>query len=188
MMSNEKYLKLKRKSNENTPSSLIELLEFNEALLMVCDLLNNEEWNESLQEYAVNILEELRKKHPEQWDVNWKHDALLGYAYHITLNYEKRYAAYIRAFNKITPAPPQLLVAIARCCIAPGKPPITEEEAISLVQQAITPVNYVEAIELLRGLYKSTGNIKEEKYWEKILDSIKDTGPHLPPLYQIFDS
>jgi len=187
-MNDEKYLTLKQKSNSCSPSILIDSLGFNEALLIACDMLNNEEWDESLQAYATNILEELRKKYPEEWDANWKYDALLGYAYHIILKYDERYAAYKRAFSKIKPTPPQLLVAIARCCIAPGKPPITEEEAISLVKQAIVSVKYIEAIELLRGLYKSTGNVKEQHYWEEVLENIKDTGSHLPPLYQISDA
>ncbi len=184
MMNDEKYLKLKQKSSNYSPSTLINSLEFNEALLIACDMLNNEEWDEPLQEYAANILEELRKKYPEKWNANWKYDAFLGYAYHVTLKYEERYAAYKRAFNKISPPPPQLLVAIARCCIAPGKPPITEEDAIALVKQAIQTKPYVEAVELLKGLYKSIGNGKEQQYWGKILENIKDTGPHLPPLDQ----
>lgn len=83
------------------------------------------------------------------------------------------------------PPPPQLLIAMARCYIAPGKPPITEEEAIDLVKQAIKTTQYIEGIELLRGLYKSIGNIKEQKYWENILEGIKERGVHLPTLDQI---
>lgn len=181
------YTKLKQKSCSYNPSDLADRLGFDEALHLACDMLNNEEWDESLQEYATNFLEELRKKYPEEWNVNWKYDALLGYAYHIILKYDERYAAYKRALNKIQPPPPQLLVAVARCCIAPGKPPITEEEAIVLVKQAIETVPYIEAIELLRGLYKSTGNVKEQLYWEKVLENIRDSGIHLPSLCQISD-
>ncbi|CCB86949.1 putative uncharacterized protein [Parachlamydia acanthamoebae UV-7] len=54
-------------------------------------------------------------------------------------------------FKKVQIPPPQLLVVMARCCIAPDKPPITEKEAISLVKQAIAIVPYIEAVELLRG-------------------------------------
>lgn len=187
-MNGGKYLKLKHKSNSYSPSVLIDLIGFNEALVIACDMLNNEEWDESLQEYAINILEELRKKYPEVWDANWKYDALLGYAYHIILKYDERYTAYKRAFNKIHPPPPQLLVAMARCYFAPGKPPITEEEAISFVKQAIKTTPYVEGVELLRGLYKSIGNVKEQKHWETVLENIKDTGIHLPSLDQISET
>lgn len=187
-MNDEKYVKLKHTSNNYNPSKLIDSLGFNTALSIACDMLNNEEWDESLQEYATTILEELRKRYSTTWNADWQYDALLGYAYHITLKYDERFAAYKRAFNKIKPPPPQLLVAMARCCIAPGKPPITEDEAITLVKQAIESVQYIEAIELLKGLYKSTGNVEEQKHCEKVLESIRDTGSHLPSLCQISGS
>lgn len=184
-MSKATYTKLKQKSYSYTPTNLVNTLEFDAALRLACDMLNDEEWDESLQEYATSLLEELRKKFPDKWNTTWKYDALLGYAYDIIFKYDERYAAYKRALTKIQPPPPQLLVALAGCCIAPGKPPVTEEEAISLVKQAIATVSYIEAVELLRGLYKSKGNIKEQYYWEKVLEDIHKNGVHLPPLNQI---
>lgn len=179
------YTRLKQKSNDFTPIQLANALGFDEALHMACNMLNNEKWDENLQEYATSLLEEIRTRHPKQWNSTWRHDALLGYAYHITLKYDERYIAYKRAFNNAHSPPPQLLVAMARCCIAPGKPPITEEEAISLIKQAIKTTPYIEGVELLRGLYKSLGNIKEQKYWENILENTKEHGIHLPGLDQI---
>lgn len=188
MISSTKYLNLKEKSKNYSPSVLVDKLGFNNSLSTAYDMLCNEEWDESLQEYATEILEELRKKYPLEWNISWKYDAFLGYAYHITLKYDERYEAYNRAFNKIQPPPPQLLIAMARCCIAPGKPPLTEEEAILLIKEAIKDTLYVEGIELLRGLYKSMGNTKEQQRWERVLENIKDTGTHLPSLDQIFDN
>ena len=75
---------------------------------------------------------------------------------------------------------------MARCCIAPGKPPITEEEAILMVKEAIKTTPYVEGVELLIGLYKSTGNMKEQKHWKTVLENIKENGHHLPLLDNIF--
>lgn len=179
------YSKLKQKSQTYSPSDLVDLWGFNEVIHIACEMLKNEEWDESLQEYATILLEKLKNKYPEKWDTSWRYDALLGYAYNIILKYEERYAAYKRAFDKVHPPPPELLVAMARCCIAPGKPPITEKEAIALVKQAITTKPYIEAVELLRGLYKSTGNVNEQMYWEHFLESTKECGFHLPPLDQI---
>lgn len=179
-MSKAEYLKLKEISYNYDPSELANRLEFGESLVMACDMLNNEEWDESLQEYATNLLERIRARYSEKWDTSWKYDALLGYAYHIILKYDERYIAYKRAFDKISPPPPQLLVALARCCIAPGKPPITEEDAILFVKQAIATTPYIEAIELLKGLYKSIGNIEEQRHWENVLENIGENGPHLP--------
>ncbi len=182
------YMELKQKSDNYAPLDLAIELGFGEALNLARQMLINEEWDESLQQYATNLLEEVKKKYPEKWNSNWKYDAFLGYAYDIVLKYDERYASYKSAFDKVYPHPPQLLVALAGCCWAPGKPPITEEDAISLVKQAVQTTPYVEGVELLRGLYKSIGNLKEQQRWEKVLENIKDTGPHLPSLDQIFDT
>lgn len=64
-MDSKKYSKLKQQSINHSPLSLVDSLGFNEALHTACNMLNNEEWDESLQEYATNLLEELRRKYPE---------------------------------------------------------------------------------------------------------------------------
>jgi hypothetical protein len=83
-------------------------------------------------------LEELRKKYPNEWNCSWKNDAFLGYAYDVILNYGRRFIFYKKAFEKASLPPPQLLIALAGCCWAPGIPPITEEEAISLVKKSLS--------------------------------------------------
>ncbi|NGX42072.1 MAG: hypothetical protein K940chlam7_00348 [Chlamydiae bacterium] len=182
------YKSLKKKSEEYTPSELASLVGFDEGLRISRGMLNNDEWDETLQEYAANLLEELRKKYPIQWNSSWKFDAFLGYAYHIILKYDERYAAYKRAVEKITPPPPQLLIAMARCCWAPGVPPITEEEAISLVKQALSKTIYYEGASLLRGLYKATGNAKEQAHWEVVLKNMEGKEVCLPSLDEVFDT
>ena len=111
----------------------------------------------------------MRFQYPALWNSTWKNDALLGSAYNIILEYDKRCQSYKRAFEKANPPSPQLLIALARCSIAPGKPPISEQEAIELVKQAIKTDQYIEGIELLVGLYKSIENAEEKKYWEEKL-------------------
>lgn len=187
-MSSLTYTKLKQKSNNYVPTDLVNELGFENTLNIAHKMLINEEWDESLQTYATNLLEELKKKYSEKWNSNWKYDAFLGYAYDIVLKYDERYFSYKSALGKVHPAPPQLLIALAGCCWAPGKPPISEKEAILLVKQAIQTIPYIEGVELLRGLYKSIGNDKELQYWEKVLENIKDTGLHLPSLDQISDN
>lgn len=181
------YEELKQTSISHTPSNLLNEIKFEKTLEIARRMLINEEWDETLQEYSINLLEELKKKYCEKWNSNWKYDAFLGYAYDIVLNYDERYASYKRAFEKVSPPPPELLVAIAGCCWAPGKPPITEEDSISLVKQAIKTTPYIEGVELLIGLYKSAGKVKEQQYWEKTLEKIKNNGPHLPSLDQIYE-
>ena len=125
------------------------------------------------------MLEAMREKYPEKWNSSWKFDGLLGYAYDITLKYDERYTAYRRALDKTTLPPPQLLIAIAGCCIAPGTPPLSENEAILLVKEAIQVIPYIEGIELLIGLYKAMGNIEEQSYYKNILNKISDNGSHI---------
>lgn len=181
-MKNISYFQLIEYANSINPSDLVNMLEFNSSLNMALNMLNNEEWEESLQKYATEILEAMRNKYPEKWNSSWRFDALLGYAYDIILNYDERYIAYKRALDKTTSAPPQLLIAIARCCIAPGTPPVSEDEAILFAKEAIQVTPYIEAIGLLRGLYKAKGNIEKQKYYETILNKISENGSHLPTL------
>lgn len=181
-MITKKYEELKLLSKSSTPKELANKLSFDDGLFLAKNLLNNDEWDDELQEYATNLLEEIREKHPIQWNSSWKFDAFLGYAYHIVLKYDERFSAYKRALEKVSPPPPQLLIAIARCCWAPGTPPITEEESIKLVKQALSDKNYYEGVSLLRGLYKSIGNEKDQDYWERILKNINEDESHLPSL------
>jgi len=183
MKSNIKYEELKKISKLNTPEVLIETMNFDNGILLAREMLNNEEWDEDLQKYSAKILEGLRKKYPNEWNSTWKYDAFLGYVYDIILDYDERYKFYEKAIKKAPlPTPPQLLIALAGCCWAPGTPPITEEESIKLVKQALTEKNYFEGVSLLRGLYKSIGNKKEQDYWERILKNIDENEFHLPPL------
>jgi len=98
------------------------------------------------------------------------------------LNYDEKYFAYKRAYDKVNPNPPELLVALAHCCRIPGEHLITEEQAISLVKEAMKDIPYIEAIRSLRGLYKSTGNIQEQKRCEILLENIEKNGTHLPSI------
>lgn len=182
------YEDLKHKSAEYIPSELVKQFGFENSLILSKQMLMNEKWDESLQAYAAKLLEEIRKSYPKEWNASWKYDAFLGYAYHILLKYDERYAAYKNALEKIQSPPPELLIAMARCCIAPGTPPLSDEEAISLSKQAIQNVPYVEGIELLIRLYKSAGNVKEQQHWVNVLEKMGKDVLHLPSLEQLVES
>lgn len=188
MKRSNRYFEAKENFSSFTPSAIVNMLGFVEGILLARDMLNNEAWDESLQEQAVILLEEIRQTFPQRWNSTWRCDAFLGYAYDIILNYDKRYTAFQRAIDKIEgPPPPQLLVAKAGCCIAPGYPPVSEEEAIQLVKTAIKDTLYIEAVEFLIGLCRSTKKDAERKYWEEVLQKIKETGVHLPPLDEFLE-
>lgn len=181
-MINKTYKKLKLLSKLTTPKELSDKLSFKEGVLLAKNLLNNDEWDDELQGYSANFLEEIRRLHPNEWNSSWKFDAFLGYVYHIILKYDESFLAYKRAFEKVSPPPPQLLIAMARCCRAPGTPPITEDESIELVKQALSDKNYYEGVSLLRGLYKLKGNQKAQDYWEQLLENISEGESSLPSL------
>lgn len=180
------YEILKMKSESCAPAEWATNLGFEGALVMARKMLFNIVGDDSLREYAAELFEAIRIRYSDQWNSSWKYDAFLGYAYNITLDHDKRYFFYKSAFDKVHPCPPELLVALADCFWSPGKPPVTEEEAISLVKQAIQSTLYIEAVETLRTLYDSIGDVKEQHYWEQVLEAIKDNGTHLPSMEKLF--
>ena len=182
MSDKNRFEELYNLSKNYLTNELVKVLQFQEGLLLAKEMLNNDEWNEELQQYAASLLNELRKKYSNEWNSKWNYDAFLGYAYDITLNYDERYKFYKSALERAGTPPPQLLVALAGCCWAPGTPHITEEESISLIKQALLEKPYYEAFSLLRGIYKSIGNTKEQAYCEDVLENMKGKEIHLLPL------
>lgn len=167
------------------PLKLIKVLGFEETIRLACAMLMNERWEEELQKFSVSLLQELRKQYIEKWNSSWRFDALLGFANDIIMDYDERYNAFKRALEKVDPAPPELLIAYAKCNSSPGTPPVTEEEAIALIKKAIKDKLYVEGVMFLRGIYWSMGNKREEMHWSKVLNTIKDNGAQLPRLDKI---
>ena len=173
------------KMRSENPSKIIEELGFEETIRLACAMLINERWKEELQEFAVSLLQDLRKKYANKWNSSWRFDALLGFANDIIMDYDERYEAFKRAIEKANPAPPELLIAYAKCNSSPGIPPVTEEEAIALIKKAMKDKLYVEGVMFLRGIYWSMKNKKEELFWSNVLDKIKDNGAKLPRLDKI---
>lgn len=171
-----------KKTSTKSPSEIIKKLGFDETIRLACAMLMDDEWDENLQEFATSLLRELKKKYAEKWNSSWRFDALLGFACNIIMDYDGRYEAYKRAIDKVYPPPPELLIALARCYNGPGVPPITELEAITLIKEAMKEKLYPEGAMLLKGLYRSVGNKKEEQYWENISEKIKETDSELPRL------
>lgn len=186
---NEKLSELfkKREWNELVFSynvrDLIDFFSFEDGLRLAYGLLYNDNWDESLQEYAVELLYQLRDKYPHDWNSSWRNDAFLGMACHITLKYDERYLAYKRAIEKAKSPPPELLIELARCFNSPGDPPLSRDEAISLLKQAIKESLYIEAIGLLCTIYWEKGDFKKENYWKNILKDLEEkNGKHSPSI------
>lgn len=151
------------------PEDVSKSLFFEDGLRLAYHLLYNDDWNSELQCYAVELINKLRLKYPDDWQKSWKYDALLGMGYHITSQHEERYDAYKRAFDRCKQPPPGLLIEFARCSICPGIPPISYGNAIELVMQAISKIPYSDGINLLCNLYSLQNDKEKQSYWTKIL-------------------
>lgn len=119
-------------SQKYQPKEIAKKLPFKKGMLLGYHLLLNEQMDDDLREFAVELINEIRKTFPEDWNRDWRNDIFLGDAFYLTMKYEERYESYKRAFDKISPAPPALLVSMAGCYTIPGFPvkiPITIEEA-----------------------------------------------------------
>lgn len=168
-------------SNFN-PKSIAEKLPFLTAVKLAHSLLYNEKWDENIQEFAIKILEEIMIVHSKEWNSSWQYDAFLGLAYDITLKYDERYEAFKRALEKATPPPAQLLIAMARCCDCPGKPPISYEKAIEYLNIALKDYQYVDGVGLMRKIYWFKDDIANEQYWARVLDKVKNYNKDSPSL------
>jgi tetratricopeptide (TPR) repeat protein len=177
-----KAKKWKELTSSYSLDEIVHFLPFQKTLILSYKLLFNESWDESLQAFAVNLLESIRSKHPKEWDASWEYDAFLGLAYYIILNYDERYNAFKRASDKIQIPPPQLLIALASCCVCPGTPPIPYDEAIKYLKEAIKDYLYVDAVELLRKMYWYKDDVENEHYWASILKQIKGKNVESPSL------
>jgi hypothetical protein len=156
-------------ANSYSPNEVVKSLSFLDGLRLSYLLLYNDKWDENLQEFAIKLLYEIRKVYPEEWNASWEYDALLGGACNITCKYDERYEAYKRAFDKADNPPPGLLIEFARCCICPGSPPISYDQAIELILKALKQAHYADAIGLLSHIYSLKDDFQNEDYWSDIL-------------------
>jgi len=110
-------------------------LSFKKGLLLSRKLLENENWDADLQEFAIALIEEIKKSHPYEWESNWKHEAYLGYAYDaLGYEYEKVFDAYQKAAQSANPPPPEVLMRLAMSWSCPGiYPKMTKEKAIKIL-------------------------------------------------------
>ena len=67
-MNKKNFTELREISTTYNPVDVVNRLEFDAVLHLTYDMLNNDKWDESLQEYATSILEQLRRKYPEKWN------------------------------------------------------------------------------------------------------------------------
>lgn len=168
------FLELYKKNNlkvisqKYKPSQIMDFLSFKDGMIFCSKLLLNEEMDDDLRDYAVRIIEEYRRTYPKEWDKDWRNDIFLGDAYYLIMKYDERYKIYQKAFEKTLSRPPAILVSLAGCYLHPNSP-INIDEAEKLLLEALKKEKSIEAATLIRGIYKTKGDIKNFSYWDKIL-------------------
>lgn len=163
--------------NQYQPKILAESLPFKEGRNLVYKMLFNEERDDSLRDYATELLQEIRQTHFGEWSSDWKNDVFLGDACYMTMKYDERYEAYKRAYEKATPPPPSLLISLAGCYLLP-KPPITLDEAENLAKKALEKELSIEGVVLLRGIYAEKKDQAKFDYWDKVLKEVEEKNIH----------
>lgn len=159
---------------------------YKEAIILACHMLYNKEWDQTIQNYATELLYDVRKKNSKIWEACWKLDVLLGLACDITGRYEERYAAYKNASEKTSPIPPSLMVLIARCYISPGIPPVSRKEAKKLLLKALALEKTIEGASLIKHICELDESWDEVEYWNKILNEVIEKDLHTENLYPSF--
>jgi hypothetical protein len=158
--------------NQYKPKTLAVNLPFKEGRDLVYKMLFNEERDDSLRDYATELLQEIRQTHFVEWSLDWRNDVFLGDACYMTMKYDERYEAYKRAYEKAVPPPSSLLISLAGCYLLP-EPPITLDEAENLAKRALETEMSTEGAVLLRGIYAEKKDQAKFDYWDKVLKEVE---------------
>ena len=172
-----------------SPESLAKNLSFVEGVILSKKLLENEEWDDNIQTFAINLIKAIRKRHQVDWDSDWRHDAYLGYAYDLRgWDYEEQFDAYKRAANKCIIPNSEVLMRMAMNWSCPGvyKSKIDEKGAIKLLETAMQKTPYIEGVSCLADLYDEVGDIKKKEHWEKVLKQSKKNNLYAPYAFMEF--
>ncbi|MGA8164986.1 MAG: hypothetical protein WB791_08200 [Waddliaceae bacterium] len=151
-------------------------LSFIEGLILSRRLLEDENWDDNLQTFAIELIKSIKEVYQKEWDTDWRYDAYLGYAYDLRgWDYEEKFDAYKKAANKSVTPDPEVLMRLAMIWSYPGvyKSKIDEKQAIELLENAMKKKPYVEGVSCLIDLYNEIGKMQEKHYWEKVLEESK---------------
>jgi hypothetical protein len=169
-------------ANSYAVNQVAKALSFKEGLQLAYKLLYDKVWEDELQEYAVQLLNGIRKAYPNEWNSSWQYDAFLGEACNVTFKFDERYLAYKRAYETCPSPPPRLLIELAGCCDCPGPPPISYDEAIRLAKQAIKDYPYVDGVGLLHLIYSLNDDEKNEEFWKKRWHELREKNAQSPSI------
>lgn len=159
-------------TNIYKPEDLAKALPFKKAMVLSKMLLENEKWDSDLQEYAIELIENIKQLYSREWNRDWKHEAYLGYAYGaLGWDIEKEFEAYSTAVQKSATPPIEILMHMALLWSYPGiyKAKMDEERAIRIFEKVVQTIPYIEAVGALIRLYEETKQIDKAMYWKEVL-------------------
>jgi len=159
------------------PFELAKVLPFRDAMRLGDRLLTHNHLYDPWRHYAIELLYSIQDQFPKEWSLSWRYDAYLGNACVFACRYDERYKAYRQAMTKISPAPSELLVALASCNDAPGNPPVSEEEAIKILIEVAHKKPYKDVVRMLvRGYFTKFKEHPEElTYWEQVYPTLEES-------------
>lgn len=162
------------------PDKILEELSFKDSMHLASQLYTNKDFDDALFIFAVDLLQETRKKYPKDWKNDWRNDLFLGDACNFTMRFHESYEAYKRAsLNFNSNLPPNLLVSLAGCYLAPGKPSISIEEAERMIKLALEKEKSIEAVTLIRGICKTKHREEEFSFWDKMLEELEKKNAYM---------
>lgn len=172
--------------NSYDVTDIVDALSLKQSTVIASRMLYNKEGEETIQNYAVELLYAIRKKYSTEWDLCWKLDILLGMGCDIIMRYDERYLAYKSASEKISPVPSSLKVLLAECYFSPGTPPVTQKEAKELLLEALEREQTIEAVSSIIWICERQKKLDEVRYWNQILKKVEQKNLHIHSLLPSF--
>jgi hypothetical protein len=155
------------------PKAIVDRLSFRGSMLLAHQFLLNDEMDDDLRSYAVNLIEEIQRNFSKEWEKDWRNELFLGDAYHLLMQHKKRLEAYQRALKRTSSNPHAILVSISGCYLAPDSS-VTINQAENLLLEALKKEETIEAVTLLRGIYQTKGDSSNFSYWNDILKRLEE--------------
>ena len=160
---------------------IVEIKDFHQAILILNEICKKL-MDFDCQVFAVDFLYQIKEKFKDDWEKDWKNEVFLGKLCTFAGRYDEEYAAYKRAYDRLDDPPDSLLLLLSRCCIAPGTPPISKEEAEEYLMRAIKKNITYEAAIMMGAFYWRKNDKAQENYWDKLSEKLEREGKFVDPL------
>ena len=163
-----------------SPRQITQRLYFRGVMKLAYELLYNTARDDDIHNYGLRLLENIRKKYPQEWGESWEYDAFLGEAYRFNCFYDESFYALKRALGNASSPTPSLLIRVAKCTSCPGPSPIPLPKAIQYLHRAIKEYLYSDATNILSSLHDRLDETQYAAFWKNISYTVR-SGKIEPP-------